>query len=199
MKKLAIIGAGGHGKVIADIAIKNGYGEIVFLDDEKDVWECGGYPIVGTTKEANRIDADIIVGIGNARIRKRMMDQLKDVNIVTLIHPNAVIADDVVIGDGTVVMAGTVINPGTVIGKGCIVNTSASVDHDCKLGDYVHVAVGAHICGNVTIEDNVWIGAGTVVSNNIFISQDCLIGAGSVVVKDILEAGTYVGVPAKLK
>lgn len=197
MRRLVIIGASGHGKVIADIAVKNGYEDIVFLDDNENIHECGGYPVVGRSTDAGKIDADFIVGIGNSSIRKKIQESLIEKNIVTLIHPNAVVADDVSIGAGTVVMAGTVINSGTNIGKGCIINTCSSVDHDCLIGDFVHVSVGSHICGTVCIEAETWIGAGVIVSNNINIFRDCIIGAGAVVIDDINESGTYVGVPAK--
>lgn len=197
MKKLAIIGASGHGKVVADIAVKNGYTEIVFLDDNENVLECGHYPVVGKSADAMDLDADIIIGIGNADVRKRIQKSIDENEIVTLIHPDAVVAADAVIGKGTVVMAGAVINPGTHIGEGCIINTCSSVDHDCVVGDCVHIAVGSHLCGNVTVGDGTWIGAGATVSNNIFICSECMIGAGAVIVNDIKESGTYVGVPAR--
>lgn len=94
-------------------------------------------------------------------------------------------------------MAGAVINPGSRVGKGVIVNTCSSVDHDCKIGDFVHVAVGAHLAGSVEVGEASWIGAGAIVNNNLCICGSCVIGAGAVVVKDIKEAGTYVGVPAR--
>lgn len=197
MRNLAIVGASGHGKVIADIARKNDYSEIVFLDDDERIHECGGYPVIGKSSESGTIDADIIVGIGNADIRKQIQKSVPEEKLVTLIHPDAVVADDVVIGKGTVVMAGAVINPGVRIGKGCIINTCASVDHDCEVGDYVHIAVGSHLCGTVSVGSGTWIGAGVTVSNNISVCPDCMIGAGAVVVKNIDEPGTYVGVPAR--
>lgn len=197
MRRLAIIGASGHGKVIADIARRIGYSEIVFFDDDESIHECGGYPVVGKSSEAGTIDVNVIVGIGNAGVRERIQESVDENKIVTLIHPDAVVADDVVIDAGTVVMAGAVINPGTHIGKGCIINTCSSVDHDCTVGDYVHVAVGSHLCGTVTVGDGTWIGAGATVSNNISICSDCMIGAGAVIVNDIKKSGTYVGVPAK--
>lgn len=197
MRKLAIIGASGHGKVVADIARKNGYKEIVFLDDDESIHECGGYPVIGKSSEAGTIDADIIVGIGNAGIRKRIQESVPEEKLVTLIHPDAVIAEDVAIGAGTVVMAGAVINSGARIGKGCIINTCSSVDHDCDVGDYVHIAVGSHLCGTVSVGDGTWIGAGATVSNNVSICSDCMIGAGAVVIKNIVEYGTYVGVPVR--
>lgn len=123
LKNLIIIGASGHGKVIADIAIRNGYEDIVFLDDDEGVRECAGFP---------------------------------------------------------------------VIGKSCIINTGASVDHDCFLGDFVHVSVGSHLSGTVHVSKGTWIGAGATVRNNVNIWGDCMIGAGTVVIKDIEKQGTYV-------
>jgi len=197
MRKLAIIGASGHGKVIADIARKIGYSEVVFLDDDETIHECGGYPVLGKSSEAGTIEADVIVGIGNAGVRKRIQESIPDEKLTTLIHPDAVVAEDVVIGAGTVVMAGAVINPGTHIGKGCIINTCSSVDHDCVVGDYVHISVGAHVAGTVNIGSHTWIGAGVTVINNVNISGGCMIGAGAVVIRDICESGSYAGAPAK--
>ena len=192
MNRLIIIGASGHGKVAADIAGLNGYTDIVFLDDNENVKSCGGYKVIGNSKTVT--DGDVFIAIGNAEARKRLSEGR---NVVTLIHPHAVIARDAVIGEGSVVMAGAVINPGARIGRGCIINTCSSVDHDCDIGDYCHVAVGAHLCGTVKTGESTWIGAGATVSNNINICGNCTIGAGCVVVKDIEEPGTYVGVPAK--
>lgn len=194
--KLTIIGASGHGLVVADIAKLNGYNEIEFLDDNENLTQCGKYPVTGKSSKAADIQNDMFIGIGNAAIRKRIMEQFIDKSIVTLVHPKAVIADDVVIGKGSVVMAGAVINPGAVIGSGVIVNTCSSVDHDCVVGDYSHVAVGAHLCGTVIVGESTWIGAGATISNNVTICRNCMIGAGTVVINDIKERGTYVGVPA---
>lgn len=197
MKKLAIIGASGHGKVIADIAKENGYEELIFLDDNEDIHECGGYPIVGRSSEILNIDANVIVGIGNAKIRKHIQESIPSERLITLVHPNAVVSESAILGVGTVVMAGAVINPDVVIGKGCIINTCSSVDHDCKVGDYVHIAVGSHLCGTVSIGDGTWIGAGATVINNISVCSKCMIGAGAVVVNNIVNIGTYIGVPAR--
>lgn len=193
-KRLIIIGASGHGKVIADIALLNGYEDIVFLDDDESIKKCAGFPVIGKTSEAKTLDGDKVVAIGNAKIRQRIMS---DIQTVTLVHSKAVIGRNVEIGEGTVVMAGAVINPESKIGKGCIINTDSSVDHDCIIGDFVHVAVGAHICGTVKVGHGTWIGAGATVSNNISICANVTLGAGTVVVKDIAEDGTYIGVPAR--
>lgn len=198
MKKLVIIGASGHGRVVADIAVKNGYESIVFLDDNETIKKCGRYPVVGKCREAgNFTDRDIIVAIGDACVRQKIQESLEDREIPALIHPSAIVAENVTIGNGTVVMAGAVINPGAAIGNGCIINTSSSVDHDCNICDYVHVSVGAHLAGTVNVGERTWIGAGATVSNNVDITSDCMIGAGAVVINDIREGGTYIGVPAR--
>lgn len=194
MKRLIIVGASGHGKVVADIARLTGYSEIIFLDDDETIKDCCGYPVIGKSNEAP--DGEMVIAVGNNEIRRNLMDQYKDRVFPCLIHPASIIAEDTVIGEGTVVMAGAVINPGVKIGKGCIINTSSSVDHDCIVGDYVHISVGAHLSGTVIVGDETWIGAGAIVSNNINICGSCTIGAGAVVIKNIDESGTYIGVPA---
>lgn len=197
MRCLTIIGASGHGKVVSDIAALNGYENIVFLDDDENAKECSGWPVIGKSDAAP--DGEVFVAVGNAETRRRLMELYSDRTQPILIHPSAVIAKDVEIGEGSVIMAGTVINPGARIGKGVIVNTSSSVDHDCIIEDYVHIAVGAHLSGTVRIGEGVWVGTGATVSNNVNICSACVIGAGAVVIKDIDEPGTYVGVPAKNK
>ena len=201
MNNLIIIGASGHGKVIADIAKKNGYTEIAFLDDNDHVQLCGDYNVIGRCNTASQHkNADFIVAIGNSEIRSKIHTQLTENNlrIVSLIHPNATVAESVNIGTGTVIMAGAVINPDVTIGEGCIINTCSSIDHDCINDNYVHISVGSHLCGTVSIGNKTWIGAGATVSNNISICSNCMIGAGAVVVKSIDQAGTYVGTPAKI-
>lgn len=197
LKKLIIIGASGHGKVIADIALKNGYEDIVFLDDDENIKTCAGFPIVGKTKEAQYMTEDKIVAIGNSQIRERIQKGLD--NVTTLIHPSAVISRRVTVNPGSVVMAGAVINSDAVIGEGCIINTGASVDHDCYIGNFCHISVGAHVAGTCEIGEHTWIGAGVTVSNNVNICGRCMIGAGAVVIKNISKSGIYIGAPAKLR
>ena len=197
--KLLIIGASGHAKVVADIALlSERYKEIVFLDD-RDCSKEFGEKYIGKTYLAQKMinDYDFFVAIGNSKVRAMQIEKFSKANYPTLIHPNAVISSSAKIGKGTVVMAGAVINPDAVIGDGVIVNTCSSVDHDCVVENFSHIAVGAHLCGTVNIGSHTWIGAGATVVNNINICSGCIIGAGAVVVKDIQDKGTYLGVPAK--
>ena len=202
MKSIAIMGASGHCKVVAEIALENGYDNIVFVDLNPTIDMLGEYPVADEDTDLDNFineKYDFIVGIGDAKTRRKVQEKLisKGANVVTLVHPSAVIAYDAKIGVGTVVMAGAVVNPGTTVGDGVIINTCASVDHDNMIGDYAHISVGAHTAGTVAIGDNTWLGIGAVVSNNLSICSNCVIGAGAVVVKNIIKEGTYVGVPAK--
>ena len=199
MNRLIIIGASGHGKVVADIAVLNGYKDIVFLDNDPEIKACAGYPVLGPDTMTSELDGDVFIAVGKAETRKKLMERDANRNFPVLIHPSAVVADSSEVGVGSVVMAGAVINPGVKIGKGCIINTSSSVDHDCIVEDFCHVSVGAHLSGTVVVGTGTWIGAGATVINNVNICGKCMIGAGAVVIKDIDEPGTYIGVPAKLK
>lgn len=200
--KLIIIGASGHGKVVADIAIKmNKWQSIVFLDDDESIKMSMNIEVISAARDALKYidDYDIFVGIGNNSTRERIQENLKTVgaSIPVLVHPDAVIGEQVEIGSGTVVMAGAVINCCTKIGKGCIINTGATIDHDNIIEDYVHISPGANLAGTVRVGKGTWIGIGSVVSNNISIIDNCKIGAGAVVINNIDELGTYVGIPVR--
>ncbi|THE09167.1 acetyltransferase [Bacillus timonensis] len=200
--KLLIIGASGHGKVVADIAIKmNKWKSIAFLDDDKSIKSSMDLEIIGTSDDVfTHIDEyEIFVGIGSNTTRQRIHEMLETfgASIPNLIHPKAVIGNQVDIGTGTVVMAGVVINCCTKIGRGCIINTGSTIDHDNCIDDFVHISPGSHLAGTVKVGKGSWLGIGSVVSNNITITNGCKVGAGSVVVKDITEPGVYVGVPVR--
>lgn len=199
-KQLFIVGASGHGRVIQALAEeKDIYGKVCFLDDDVNVQREAG--VLGGKEYALKFrdNAEVVVGIGNAGIRKKIIEyyEKNQMYIASLVHTFSWIASDVVLGVGSVVMAGAVIQPGCKVGKGVVINTSTSIDHECKIGNYCHISVGSHLAGNVCVGDNTWIGAGAVINNNVSICADVTIGSGAVVVKDITESGTYVGVPAR--
>ena len=203
--KLLIIGASGHGKVVADTALKmNRWQQIAFLDDDETIKSSMGIDVIGKSHDAFIYinDYDIFVAIGTNKTREKIQSQLEmeGANIPTLIHPSAIIGEKVEIERGTVIMAGVIINCCSKIGRGCIVNTGATIDHENVIEQYVHISPGVHLAGTVKVGKATWLGIGSVVSNNINITSGCIIGAGAVVIRDITEAGTYVGVPAtKLK
>lgn len=198
-EKVVIIGASGHGKVIADIIVKSDDMVVGFLDDNPDLNdEFIGFPVLGKVSEANKYHGyKFVIAIGNATIRERISNEL-NVEWYTAIHPTAVVSSiDVEINEGTVVMANAVINSDSKIGRHCIINTGAIVEHDNNLGDFVHVSIGAKLAGNVKVGHRTWIGVGASVINNMQITNDCMIGAGAVVVRELMESGQYIGVPAR--
>lgn len=194
-----LFGASGHGKVIKEILNASGIKVMAFVDDNPNVKECGGRPVL---HDATRL-SPMIVSIGVNRIRKTIVERLQTINphieFGTAIHPSAIISPTAKIGEGTVIMAGAVVNADAVIGKHCIINTGATVDHDCVIEDYCHVAPGVNISGASHIGEGSWIGVGSCVIQCINIGKNCMIGAGSVVVKDIADNVTAYGCPAKVK
>ena len=200
MNRLIIIGAGGHGRVIADAALKIGYANICYIDDhvKGDVM---GFPIIGTSADIERLNdgsTEFIIGIGNNETRKTIAEKHR-VNWVSIVHPSAQIAFNAKIGKGTVVMANTVVNVCATIGEHCIINTGAIVEHDNVINDYAHISPNVALGGTVRIGLLTHVGIGATVKNNTEICSDCTIGAGAVVVKNINEPGTYVGVPIRKK
>ena len=200
MNRLIIVGAGGHGKVIADNALKNGYETICFVDDQAQ-GEVMGFPIIGVCADLEKLNdgkTDFVIGIGNNTVRKKIA-QRYEINWVTIIHPSAQIAFNVKIGKGTVVMANAVINACATVSEHCIINTGAIIEHDNVIENYVHISPNAALGGTVCVGALSHIGIGATVKNNIDICSECTIGAGAVVVKNITEKGIYVGIPIKRK
>jgi len=198
-KSVIIIGASGHGKVIADIIIKSNDKIVGFLDDGVEKGSIvAGIEVLGKTEDYIKFtDCEFVIAIGNPYIREKIANRLP-VKWYTAIHPTAVISTlDVEIGEGTVVMANAVINSSTKIGKHCIINTASVVEHDNVLEDYVHISPHATLAGIVTVGKSTHIGAGACTKQVLNIAPNCIIGAGAAVVKDITESGTYVGVPAR--
>ena len=195
MNRLIIIGAGSHGKVIADAALKNGYTNICYIDDHA-TGDVMGFPIIGTSADIERLNdgsTDFIIGIGNNAIRKTVAEKY-NVNWVSIVHPSAQIAFNAEIGKGTVIMANAVVNVCATVGEHCIINTGAIVEHDNVIENYAHISPNVALGGTVRIGSLTHVGIGATVKNNTEICSDCTIGAGAVVVKNIKEPGTYVGV-----
>lgn len=202
-KTLYILGAGGHGKVVADAAKKmKQWQEIYFLDDNlvgQKLLEILVKDKLSNAKQYIQENPEYIVAIGDNYSRREVQQNLVELGckLATIIHPFSNIGDGVEIGEGTVILSGVVINPSSIIGKGCILNTSTSVDHDSNIKDYVHLSPGVRIAGNVTIGTNTWLGINSTVINNVKIVDNCVVGANSLIREEILETGTYVGNPIR--
>lgn len=203
MKTLAILGASGHGKVVADAALAGGWDAIEFFDDAWPSLECvGPWPVLGSSAELLRMAGAVdgaVVAIGNNRVRLTKMRELrmKGVPLVSVVHPAAVISRYAAVGVGCVVFAGAVVNAFARLGEGCIVNTGATIDHDCELADGVHMSPGSNLGGGVVVGEATWIGIGACVRHYVSIGSDVIVGAGAAVVDDVAPGATVVGVPAR--
>lgn len=202
MKRLALLGASGHGKVVADAAIASGWESIVFFDDAWPSKNANGiWPVVGDTKtllsRLKEFDG-IVVAIGHCitRLAKHRQLHQAGANMATIVHPKAIVGSGVVIGVGTVMMAGAIINIDSRVGEACIINTGATVDHDVCLADGVHICPGAHLAGEVHIGAASWVGVGAAVRQSLAVGAGVTVGAGSVVVKGVADGLTVVGNPA---
>lgn len=204
-KDLIIIGAGGHGKVAADCAeLMECFASIRFADEvypsrQKNAhWDICMHPDdvdVGAAKKTL-----FFVAIGHNASRQKVMQELqqKGLNFATLIHPSAVISQYSQIGEGSLVCANAVVNCASSVGLGCIVNTASSIDHDCQIADYVHVAPGVRLAGAVTIGTGSFVGIGSVVLPGRSIGKNAILGAGSTLLDNISDFSVAVGSPARV-
>jgi sugar O-acyltransferase (sialic acid O-acetyltransferase NeuD family) len=205
VRTLLVVGAGGHGRVVADAAVESGVWErVVFLDDRFPALDSSdGWPVVGVATLDQRWIRDypaIAVAIGENTVRLDCARRFLALGyaLPTVVHPSACIGRSAVIGDGTVLLAQSAVNSGARLGVGCIINTAAVVEHDCELGDGVHVSPAAALAGAVRVGECAWIGIGASVNQEIRIGAAAVIAAGAAVVRDVGAGRTAVGIPARL-
>lgn len=205
MSKLLIVGAGGHGKVVADAALSTGkWNMIAFLDDRfPELLSVRTLAVIGTFQSAQSFIndyQDIVVAVGDNVRRLELTSFYKSLGFhcPPVIHPSATIDSTAQIGNGTVVLPHAVINADAVVGSACIINTASVIEHDCRVGDGVHVSPRAVIGGGSEVGELSWIGIGATVIHKIAIGDRCIIGAGSVVTSHIGHNVTAVGMPARV-
>lgn len=176
-----LYGASGHAKVIMDILEASEEKVEALVDDNPNVKELQGHHVL---HEYNGL-SPFIVSIGDNAIRKKIAEKLAYVAFGKAVHPSAIVSPSAIVDEGTVVMQGAIIQADARIGKHCIINTGASVDHECVIDDYTHIAPHCTLCGNVQVGEGTWIGAGTIVIPGVKIGRWSVVGAGSVVTKDL--------------
>jgi sugar O-acyltransferase (sialic acid O-acetyltransferase NeuD family) len=207
MKKLLVMGASGHGKVVADAALAACFDVIAFADDDPakrgdrllgiEVRAIGLEEAIGLCRETEAVP---VVAIGSNAARMRVFLSLRGAGLqpATIVHPAATVASSASLGAGTVVFAGVVVNPDTTVGENVILNTGATIDHDNHIGFHAHISPGAHLGGTVTVGEGTHVGIGSTIKNNVAVGAWSVIGAGSTVVRDIPDGVVAYGVPARV-
>ena len=194
---IKLFGVGGHAKVVVNALHSAGESIEAVYDDDKATWSedfCGYSVVGGITKD---LCGSAVAAIGDNRVRNRLNRDMHAITWYTVIHPTAIIADDVEIGVGSVIMAGVVIQSGTKIGSHCIVNTGACIDHDCRIGHATHIGPNCSLSGGCRVEEGAFLGVGSTMIPFKKVGAWSIVGAGAVVTTDIPSHCTAVGVPAK--
>ena len=190
---------------MADTALSAGWAKVAFLDDRAPTMEAPlGLPVLGTLADLKAQAAQFsaaIVAIGESRRRLELLHRCRAeaFETVSIIHPKAFLSPHASLSAGCVLFAQSAVNAATRLGEACIVNTGATIDHDCVLGDAVHVCPGVHVAGNVRVGDHTWIGIGAVICEGLTIGRGVTIAAGAVVIANVADGSTVMGVPAKPK
>ncbi|MFD2514265.1 acetyltransferase [Pontibacter locisalis] len=194
---MIIYGASGHGKVIAEILEKNGFTNIIFVDDKPVGDSFLDYPLHHTSKLPELDDQDLVIAVGNNRTRSKLAQSI-DKKFTVAVHPSAQISHRCTPGAGTVIMAGVVVNADSTIGEHVILNTNCSIDHDCVLEDFVHISPNVALAGNVHVGEGTQVGIGSSVIQGVRIGKYATIGAGAAIIEDVPDYAVVVGVPGKV-
>ncbi|RUM39466.1 MAG: transferase [Desulfobulbus sp.] len=208
-KKIVIMGAGGHARVVADVIQHEGRFQLVGLIDsfQQAGNVCFGCTVLGGEDDLPELCrknsiSGIFVAVGDNYLRQiitdRILTRLPDLEIITTVHPSAFLGSGVALGEGTVIMPGALVISGSRIGRGCLVNTGSSLDHDSTMEDWSSLGPGAVSGGNVHIRQRTAVSLGARINHGITIGQDCVIGTGSVVVTDIEDGVVAYGVPCRV-
>ena len=194
-KRINLLGAGGHAKVIIDI-LKSQNKEInKIFDQDTTIVKHLDFSVI---HDLESIESPLIISIGNNLTRKKIVGFLKNVEYDIALSKTAIISEKCDIGIGTVVMQGAIIQSSAKLGEHVIINTGATIDHDCIIHSYAHIAPGANLCGNVEIGEGALIGAGSVIIPGVRVGNWTTIGAGSIVINDIPDNVIAMGNPCKI-
>lgn len=202
---LAILGASGHGRVVADAAERAGYTIAGFIDRDPAAAPWRGYAVLGGDDQVGALVAGatpLVIAVGEPAVRRSVVERLSarfpDLRFAAVVHPGAIVARDVEVRPGAVILAGAIVNTGARIGAHTIVNTGAIVEHDCTLAPFASLGPGATLGGTTTVGEGAIIGLGAGVIHCRTVGEDALVGAGAMVVRDVPPRAVVVGVPARV-
>lgn len=206
MNGLLIVGAGGHGKTVAEAAVSSGrWDRIGFVDQAEELQgeHVAGYKVEGKLSDVHRVMAhytDLVVAIGDNEARLKLLHEYQTLGfrLPVIIHKLAHASPTAQIGDGTVLLAHSYVGTDAWIGMGCILNTGSSADHDNRLEDGVHLSPGARLGGQVKVGTCSWIGIGASVIQGVQIGRDTVVGAGAAVIRSLPDRVMAAGVPATI-
>ena len=198
-RRLIVLGASGHSKVVVATAQALGIEIAAILDDDSSKWGCTvlGHRVTGPiTAATTAAGPGMLIAIGSGENRERIAMRLAG-PWMSLVHPAAWVHESVAIGEGSVICALAGVQPDSVLGRHVIVNTAATVDHECVIGDFTHLAPGVHLAGEVRIGRRCLIGVGASIAPGIAIGDDAVVGAGAAVIENVPAGATVIGVPAR--
>ena len=197
---VAVLGAGGHARVIISTLRAANYNPCIVFDDTEDLWGQKSFGVVidGQISRINDFDQLVVIAIGDNAARQRIASQF-ECDWLTLIHPFTWVDPTSSVGSGTVVFAGAVIQAAAKVGSHAIVNTRASVGHDCEIGDFTHVASAVHMGGYAKLGTGSVMAVGSTARNGVSIGDWTVVGVGAAVVSDLPDHVVAVGVPARIK
>ncbi len=194
-KPVIVIGGGGHARVVMDALRLRGVSMLGICDPALPPGTSGpfGVPVLGDDEAVAAFDpaqVDLVNGVGSiqsTQARRRVFEAFnrRGYRFAAVAHPSAIVAQDVTLDEGAQVMAGVIIQSGTAVGRNAIINTGARVDHDCRIGDHVHIAPGATLSGGVIVGEGTHVGVAAAVIQSVRLGRNCLIGAGTVVTRDV--------------
>ena len=201
MKKLVIIGAGGHAKSVLD-SVDPEFFEVIGFVDEVKLGQYMGLPIFGynIVSVPNYSECVYVIAIGDVHARKRWYRIVKDLNLelVNIIDRSALVSPTVKMGCGNFIGKLAVVNAGSVLGDNNLINTMALVEHESRVANHTNLSTKSTINGDVVVEDCVFLGSGATCNGQLTLGEDCIVGSGSVVIRDVEPGTTVVGAPARV-
>lgn len=204
-KKVAIAGYSGHAYVVIDSLLVNNFNVVGYIDVAEAKQNPFKLPFLGTEQSVDTLsllkgkDIAVALGVGDNHTRNKIAQIFQDagIEIITVVHPAAIISKHCRIEKGCFIAAGAIVQAFAKIEEGCIINSGAIIEHECAIEKFCHIAPGATLAGNVTIGENTFFGAGAVAKQGTTVGKNSIIGAGAVVTRNVPSNQTWAGVPAK--